>query len=164
MDSKKELIIFILFLIFILGILIYLKCSHVYDRGVRLENRPLIIDSLFNDIFIYGELIEIKEFKSGGRTTSICCIKIVEGSIDSFYYFNRKMRIAFKIENNIAVKVGCHWYENLKYIDINNNYPGLVTMYDDRYNEIRQIPLSSTFVTHYIYEKDLKLCDHLIKD
>ena len=162
MEYRNEFLVSVLFVILFVGFLIYLKFSYVDGRIDRLENRPQIIDSLFMDISLFGELIETKKFQSGGRTTSVCCFNIVEGSVDSFYHFDRKMRIAFKVKNNIAVMVACHWYENLNYIDINHNYPGLVTMYDNSMIKIRQIPLSSFFTTYFIYEKDLRLCDYLI--
>ena len=75
------------------------------------------------------------------------------------------MRIAFKIEKDLATMFGCfRAYENLRFVDINLNYPEMVTWYDDSLNIIRQYSLDSAFGKGFIYEQDLKMFNHLIKD
>jgi len=165
MARKYEILIFLLFLIFFSVYSILSISSDFQSRKERKENRPKVIDSLFNDLSLYGELIANKKFKSAGRPTGLCCIRIIDSSVDSLYVFNRKMRIAFKIEKDLATIVGCfREYENLKFVDINSNYPGMITWYDDSLNVIRQYPMYSAFGTNFIYEQDLRLCDHLIQD
>ena len=166
MTKKIELKVVIVIIVSFIIYVGYYFNSISKDREFREKNRSLIIDSLFNDISFLGELLEIHELKhrmTRGGSPSVCCFNIIGEPFKPKSFYNSRMRIGFRIERNIAVIAGCHVYENLSYIAVNEEFDDLVTMYNSDYEIIKQIPLGLYFRPSGIVKFDLQMCNHLIE-
>lgn len=165
MKIKSDLVLFISFLILVISFLFFSIISHLKKGEERKEKSKIFRDSLFADLSLYGEIIEMNISKSGGRPTIVWCIKIMESSMDSFYVYNQELRTVFKIQKNLAVLVGLTKEQDKpRFIEININYPSMITIYNDDLEIILQDSMNSRFGIGFLLEQDMRICDHLIKD
>jgi len=165
MSIKSEYLGCLLFMILVLITISSSIICHVKKAQDRLEERKVFVDTLLADFTLYGEIVEVITVETSGRRSRLWCIEIIESSKDSFYIFSRKHDMVLKIQNNLAVVDGsASDSDRLKFIDININYPGMVTLYVDKLEIIRQRPMNVSFGTMFLLERDMKICDHHIVD
>lgn len=165
MKTNSNLIAFIVLLFLVISMVVYSISSHIKKGEERREANKIFRDSVFAELSLFGEIVEVKITKASGRRIRIRCIEIIDSSLDSLYVFNKKVNTAFKIHKNLAVMSGGgRDYDNLRYIDINYKNPGMLTLYDKDFGIIRQGPVSTSFSAAFVTENDMKLCDHLLKN
>lgn len=165
MKIRPDLIAFLTFMILVFLIILFSIIVHEKKGQERKEESKAFRDSLFADLSLFGEVVEVNIANNGGRPTLVWCIKIIESSSDSLFIYNQELRTAFKIQQNLAVMVSLTKdHDKLKFIDVNINFPGMITLYDENLEIILQDSLNSRFGIGYLLEQDMKICDHHIKD
>jgi hypothetical protein len=165
MKINSNQIAFVIFLFLVISMIFFSISSHIKKGEERRETNKIFRDSVFSDLSLFGEIVEVRITKASGRRIRIRCIEIIDSSLDSLYVFNKKVNTAFKIDKNLAVMSGgARDYENLQYVDINYKNPGMLTLYDKNLDEIRQGPVNTAFSAAFVTEDDMKICDDFLKN